>query len=103
MTVFWCNGKNGVCDDNDKCRERGCEFFNGEGGRRIDIKTNADRIRAMSDEELAVEIYRGISSDSCDYCKHGNGYCDGTPCDGKEDVEIIIDWLKQPVKDGDDE
>lgn len=56
--------------------------------------TNADRIRGMSDEELAEWIYNGISSDPCDYCKHNNLYCDGSPCQEKTGTEIIMEWLK---------
>ena len=57
--------------------------------------TNADRIRAMSDEELEVFLC-GIAATNCcgacmvqEYCYAGhNGFGD---------------WLKQPVKDGEDE
>ena len=31
-----------------------CEHFDGSGGQHMEIKTNADRVRAMSDEELAA-------------------------------------------------
>ena len=61
--------------------------------------TNADRIRAMSDEELAEWIRNGISTDPCDYCEYNNGYCDGSPCRGKTEAEIITEWLKQPAED----
>ena len=61
--------------------------------------TNADYIRAMSDEELAKWMHNGISSDACDYCEYNNGYCDGSPCKGKAESEIISDWLKQPKED----
>ncbi len=62
-------------------------------------QTNADRIRAMSDEELAVWIRIGISSDACDYCEYNNGYCDGLPCIEKAEVETIVEWLKQPAEE----
>ena len=66
--------------------------------------TNADRIRAMSDEELA-ELFGSIADDgkSCslicgdlDKCKRNNS------------IERIcknhyLKWLKQPVKDGEDD
>ena len=58
--------------------------------------TNADRIRAMSDEELAVFLgeckFCDICEEGCDYCTY-EGDCD----------ERLLDWLKQPVKDGDNE
>ena len=61
--------------------------------------TNADRIRALSDEELAEWIYNGVSSDPCDYCEHNNGYCDGVPCKGKAHAEIIAERLQQPAEE----
>ena len=62
--------------------------------------TTADRIRSMSDEELAEWIINGVSSDPCDYCKHINAHCLGTLCMGKTPEEIIIEWLQQPAKGG---
>ena len=50
-------------------------------------QTNADRIRAMSDEELAEAIMSGA------YC---NSEC--PPDAGCHDC--CFAWLKQPVKDG---
>ncbi len=73
----------GVCLDFDECKQM----------------TNADRIRAMSDEELAEWILNGVSTDPCDYCEYNNGYCDGFPCVGKADAETIKEWLKQPAED----
>ena len=69
-------------------------------------KTNADRIRAMSDEELAKWMSGGaLHSDSvCSYCDRNTlEFCDGAECSNKTDAEIILDWLKQPVKDGEGE
>ncbi len=61
--------------------------------------TNADRIRAMSDEELAQLIYQGISSDACDYCKENDHHCTGRTCQGKADAEVILEWLRQPAEE----
>lgn len=63
------------------------------------VLTNADRIRAMSDEELAKWILDGMSSDACDYCGHNNESCDGSPCRGVEDKNVIIAWLQQPAEE----
>ena len=57
--------------------------------------TNADRIRAMSDEELAREYAltgcpRIPDDDVCD------SFCDKHTCC----YNCWLDWLKQPVKDG---
>ena len=55
-------------------------------------QTNADRIRAMSDEELAKFI--GEEGFHCEICAKGvNSECDlkcGTYC---------LDWLKQPAEE----
>lgn len=72
-----------------------CDACKGSGRELI---TNADSIRSMTDEELAEVIYNGISSDPCDYCKHNNLHCDGSPCRGKAHTEIIVEWLQQPAK-----
>ena len=76
-----------LSDKNTAHIKKGCASMN-----------NADKIRSMSDEELAEEIYKGISSDPCDYCKHNNLNCNGSICKGKSDVETIIEWLQQPAE-----
>ena len=64
-------------------------------------KTNADRIRAMSDEELAKNLYNIDNPD---------GYCRNLPeCDALLDTEggipeercitCLLEWLKQPVEE----
>jgi hypothetical protein len=52
MKKFFCNGKKDFCDK-ELC-PHDCEFFTNSGGEYVSQMTNADRIRAMSDEELAV-------------------------------------------------
>lgn len=67
----------------------------------INVLTNADRIRAMSDEELARWMCGGsVSTESaCNYCDKNNGeFCNGEKCRGKTDTEIIMEWLKQPAE-----
>ena len=52
--------------------------------------TNADRIRAMSDEELAEMLW-----------KTGRNYravCVDPVVDYKEHIDHLIAWLKQPVE-----
>lgn len=88
---------------NGRCGLKGCyayrhKCFTEDLCKCHEPKTNADRIRAMSDEELAEWIYNGSYSDPCDYCENNNGYCDGTPCKGKANAEIIAEWLKQPLE-----
>ena len=56
-------------------------------------QTNADRIRAMSDEELADFIDRCEMSD-IDYAKTFCDLCNGQyECD-----QCRLDWLKQPAE-----
>ena len=54
--------------------------------------TNADRIRAMSDEELADMLW-----------KTGRNYsavCSDPVVDYNEQRENLIDWLQQPAEEG---
>ena len=63
--------------------------------RLVDGKpvTNADRIRAMSDEELAEFIDRCEMND-IDYAKTFCDLCNGQyECD-----QCRLDWLKQPAE-----
>ena len=55
-------------------------------------KTNADRIRAMSDEELAWELMTWRFDA---YAK-----AKGDEATLPSSQKTIVDWLKQPVKDG---
>ena len=61
--------------------------------------TNYDRIKSMSDEEIATAIYSGISSDPCDYCMFNNGYCTGALCREISNTEIISKWLNSEVEE----
>ena len=58
-------------------------------------KTNADRIRAMSDEELADFLDRWAMGD-IDYAKTFCDLCNGQfECD-----QCRLDWLQKPAEDG---
>ena len=70
----------------DECNHKDCLY-------RTEPHTNADRIRAMSDEELAEFIDRCEMND-IDYAKTFCDLCNGQyECD-----QCRLDWLKQPVK-----
>ena len=56
--------------------------------------TNADRIRAMSDEELAEFLCGVFDDDDC----NGKYICGVTIPD--YDEYSILDWLKQPAEEG---
>ena len=108
---FYCNGKKDVCDCHPICKHD-CEYFDGSGGKHI--HTNADRIRAMSDEELAEFIRSMVDDDSthdvaCYGCiNYGTHHSDpnntGThlyECEGCSNEGIGLDigkWLKQPAE-----
>ena len=59
-------------------------------------QTNADRIRAMTDEELAVALYRECEErESCYGCfaYRDDGNCPGTS------LNAWKKWLKQPAEE----
>lgn len=59
-------------------------------------KTNADRIRAMSDEELAKMLTVGKEAFDCFECrKTGDAEC-SMNC-----YERCVDWLQQPAEEND--
>ena len=53
--------------------------------------TNADRIRSMSDEELAVWL---VDATVCERVCNEDEYCHGNEC-----IERVTNWLKQPAKE----
>ena len=61
--------------------------------------TNADRIRAMSDEELAGFIKRLMFSDFKPACKKSTFFSAEHKPECDEDcVLCIMDWLRQPAR-----
>ena len=89
----WCEK---VIDSPDPDMQRDCQYFW--------EKTNADRIRAMSDEELATHLH-DIGWD-CHLCAE-HGRLDNEPllrgekCDEKC-VEHCLEWLQQPAEEAND-
>ena len=70
----------------DECNHKDCPY-------RTEPITNAQKIRAMSDEELAEFIYRCEMSE-IDYAKT---FCD--LCNGQYECgQCRLDWLKQPAE-----
>lgn len=61
----------------------------------INPMTNADRIRSMTDQELAVFLSRDLK-EPCDYCQLAvfEGACTETLCD-----DAMMKWLRHPVKE----
>lgn len=66
-----------------------------------DIITNADHIRAMSDEELANEMRKRSISTICDIVCQGGCKAIATLNKTCNEVcrEIIMKWLQQPCKE----
>ena len=85
---FFCYNKNDYCGNPKDCDN--CDvFLFGKGGK--EVPSNADRIRAMSDEELATTIHAislGYKEEWCDY------HCENQGDDGCDNC--IKKWLKQP-------
>lgn len=83
----------------DRCRKNGrpCTFSKECFEAEEVHKTNADRIRAMSDKELAEFLchFRSDDAATCSGCKSEHYYRPGH--------NGMIDWLQQPVEEGDEE
>lgn len=61
----------------------------------IKPQTNADRIRSMTDEELAAHM---VNSVSVALLRFGNIKLDGNTLSGY--IDCWLDWLKQEVNNG---
>ena len=96
MRMFFCNGKKDFCDER-LCKDN-CEFYDGSGGENVERKTNADRIRAMTDEELRKAISVIVKFESCINPMCGN--CDQCPLAGICDLleEDVLEWLQKPAE-----
>ena len=102
MKCTECNGRGETIyfveterDENTVTVERRkgiCRSCNGSGERPM---TNADRIRAMSDEELAVFLANpcecSVSPTEDGYRECGNELC----------KQHLLEWLQQPTKERD--
>jgi hypothetical protein len=92
---FFCFGKDDFCDDTSGCLN--CDFYNCSGGEeREAIDTNADHIRAMTDEELAAFLMELMFKTPC----FGEGVFPYHPCPQDQDCKKCgVNWLKQPYKE----
>ena len=86
----WCEL---VVDSPDPDLKRDCQYFR--------ERTNADRIRAMTDEELAVIL--NAFSEYFDECNRSSSEIDCNDCElneicGLHDGESL-EWLRQPAKE----
>ncbi len=63
--------------------------------REKNVPTNAERIRAKTDEELAELISRHIDCEVCPIRKKDRiGFCRAKDC-----KEAIMEWLKEEVEE----
>ena len=88
-------------DDSEEKTSCNCQHNNNprdsEPCCRCDSKnTNADRIRSMSDEELAELITGSLNFDCADYCDSFAQGC-AFKC-GKKDREIALKWLRSEAE-----
>lgn len=65
--------------------------------------SNADRIRSMTDEELAVIIAAEFTSEQIPFCK-SKPECEKLLDEDKDIpeemcVECVVEWLRQPAKE----
>lgn len=90
MKKFFCNGKKGFCHDNDNCAN--CEFCDNSGGEYKEVPlTNADRIRAMSDEEMAI-MFAMLKADLTRLDRPVRQF-------SGRDANDNYDWLQQPPEE----
>ena len=84
------------CREFEKCKDdafiNGAKFDPNESVKYctgFEPITNSDRIRAMTDEELAYLIRCGV----CELIGATQDHCETNTC-----VDCVLDWLKQPAE-----
>lgn len=80
----WCEK---VIDSPDQDMQRDCQYFC--------EKTNADKIREMSDEELAKYLYQ-MQKNILRYVATVIGYSE--EFDFADEAPDLLEWLQQPVE-----
>ena len=114
--IAWLLLNGGGCGFCKICRDESCGIKDGESCtdnianyiKRIVLedvesehdkpKTNADRIRAMSDEELAEFLYDTATSAECNICQMKQGWtCSKTENETCNDG--VIKWLQSEVEE----
>lgn len=90
--------KQKIQDSNNNCNcQHNSNSKNNEPCCRCDSKkTNANRIRNMSDEELAELIAGGLDFDCADYCDSFTNGCAFNY--GRKDREIALKWLQSEAE-----
>lgn len=74
----------------------------GTFAKDTNVLTNADRIRTMSDEELARVLYSLVNlDDEIPYCKNlpeCETFLDGGGIPERKCVQCLAEWLRQPAE-----
>ena len=84
----WCHK---IWDSPDIIRKRECKHF-------VPM-TNADRIRNMSDEELADFLVR-VNCAYAEDCMVGIEVCKCDDCADMDCVDCFLEWIQAEVKEG---
>ena len=85
MSKFFCNGADAECNCPILCAD--CSSVDWTGG--TEIKTNADHIRSVTDEELAAYLAQAVLQQCPCPTKDCEALCN----------DCILNWLKQPYKE----
>lgn len=98
MATNWCIQKGVICDRvaaSGYCAQSACTKVFQTGTAR---QTNADRIRAMSDEELADQLV--IRIDGLEECRLYLSAPTGKLfIPRKEAVRVTLEWLRKPAEE----
>lgn len=82
--------------DKEPCRKCIRAFL---AARTHKPQTNADRFRAMSDEELAKIIGKNIDCKICKNMANTDGLCPGSIINGEPGCyDVWLKWLKKEVE-----
>ena len=98
---FFCYALNDFCGRDTFCNE--CEVYDGTGGECRDTElTNADRIRSMTDEELAAVISQkeGLVQFCGNKVECLEMLCADAEIPDEWCMECAMEWLKQPCEEG---
>lgn len=90
----WCDGKSPITDICIECRYVDVNGHQEPSNWKPQAMTNADRIRSMTDEELAEFICSKLKGCIMTTCP-GEELCNGT--DGK--ANGLKKWLQQPAEE----
>lgn len=98
-----CGASSAALSDNYEeadCQQEAIAAWNSRTGKDIKVDTNADRIRSMTDEELAEYIFD--LGNGSEYCYGQCAYQDDCVTKGLDHdtcIKGVTTWLRQPVKE----